>query len=104
MEKTEYITREEAKMSHCNACSWYGTCTDETMCEDVKAILAIPASDVRPVVYGEWRKVYMSSPSSFVGTCSVCGQSNDIPPPILANFCPSCGADMRKEKKYGDCY
>ncbi len=104
MNKTEYITREEAKMSHCRECGWYGTCTDKTMCDDVKAILAIPASEVRPVVYGEWRNIYMSSPSSFVGTCSACGQSNDIPHPLLANFCPYCGASMKKEKKYGDCY
>lgn len=63
-----------------------------------------PSVDVKPVVYGEWRNIYMSSPSSFVGTCSVCGQSNDIPPLPLANFCPYCGASMRKEKKYGDYY
>lgn len=74
-----------------------------TLCAIKSFIERTPSADVRPVVYGEWRKIYMSSPSSFVGTCSACGQSNDIPHPLLANFCPNCGADMRKEKKYGDC-
>ena len=99
MEKTEYITREEAKMSHCSACSWYGTCTDETMCEDVKAILAIPAADVKPVVHGEWIELgkYIDG---YNWRCSVCKRESTM----AINFCPNCGADMRKEKKYGDCY
>lgn len=92
MEKTEYITREEAKMSHCNACSWYGTCTDETMCEDVKAILTIPASDVRPVVYGKWMNEEQEGFNVFSAECDQCGKRT------LAyfhyNFCPNCGAQM----------
>jgi len=55
-----------------------------------------PAADVEPVVRGEWKDVYMSSASSFVGTCSVCHQSNDIPPPRNAHYCPNCGAHMER--------
>ena len=55
-----------------------------------------PAADVEPVVRGEWEDVYMSSASSFVGTCSVCHQSNDIPPPQNAHYCPNCGAHMER--------
>ena len=58
------------------------------------AIKAIPAADVTPVRHGRWHDVYMSGASSFVGTCSVCGKSNDIPPVPLAKYCPSCGAKM----------
>lgn len=54
-----------------------------------------PAADVVEVKHGRWHDVYMSSASSFVGTCSVCGISNDIPPVPLAKYCPNCGADMR---------
>lgn len=46
------------------------------------------------VRYGQWNGVYLSSPSSYVGTCSACGQRNDIPPPPLAKYCPNCGARM----------
>jgi NADH pyrophosphatase NudC (nudix superfamily) len=53
-------------------------------------------ADFVEVKHGEWRNVYMSSPSSFVGTCSECKRSSDIPPPEQARYCPRCGADMRK--------
>ena len=54
----------------------------------------IPAADVMEVKHGRWHDVYMSSASSFVGTCSICGVSNDIPPVPLAKYCPNCGARM----------
>ena len=45
----DYIKRKDAEMSHCSECSWNGCCL--CPCEDVKAILAIPAADVVKVVY-----------------------------------------------------
>lgn len=39
----DYIKRKDAEMSHCSECSWNGCCL--CPCEDVKAILAIPAAD-----------------------------------------------------------
>ena len=54
----------------------------------------IPAADVAPVRHGKWHDVYMTSPSSFAATCSICGISNDIPHPISAHYCPHCGARM----------
>ena len=60
----------------------------------LRAIYQIPAADVAEVKHGHWHNVYMSSASSFVGTCSVCGISNDIPPVPLAKYCPNCGAKM----------
>lgn len=55
---------------------------------------SVPAADVRPVVKAHWHDVYMTGPCSWAGTCSHCGQANDIPPPRHAHFCPNCGADM----------
>lgn len=64
----------------------------------VKTVAAVfntaPAADVVEVKHGHWHDVYMSSASSFVGTCSICGISNDIPPVSLAKYCPNCGAKM----------
>ena len=54
----------------------------------------LPAADVEEVKHGRWHDVYMSSASSFVGTCSICGIANDIPPVSLAKYCPNCGAKM----------
>lgn len=56
-----------------------------------------PAADVAPVIHGKWHDVYMTSPSSFAATCSICGISNDIPHPISAHYCPNCGAKMDGE-------
>ena len=53
--------------------------------------------DVAPVIHGKWHDVYMTSPSSFAATCSICGISNDIPHPISAHYCPHCGAKMDGE-------
>mgnify|MGYP007130712014 CR=1 FL=1 len=54
-----------------------------------KAVLRIPAADVRPVVRGKWGKD---------GDCPVCGcqpwYERDI---HTLNFCPNCGADMRED-------
>ena len=66
-----------------------------TSCSMIKFIEDFPTVDVMKVRHGRWHDVYMSSASSFVGTCSVCGVSNDIPPvPSLAKYCPNCGARM----------
>lgn len=54
----------------------------------------VPAADVVEVRHGRWHDVYPIGASSFVGTCSVCGKSNDIPSVPLAKYCPSCGAKM----------
>lgn len=64
-------------------------------CQQAMDVLdTVPAADVVEVKHGRWHDVYMSSASSFVGTCSVCGISNDIPPVPLAKYCPNCGAKM----------
>lgn len=52
----------------------------------------IPAADVRPVVYGEWDSN---------DCCTNCGEEADYNWErgihFYSDFCPNCGADMRKE-------
>ena len=64
-----------------------------------KRLDKIPAADVRPIIKAHWHDVYMTGPCSWAGTCSHCGQANDIPPPRNAHYCPNCGADMREPPK-----
>ena len=75
-------------------------CSDETeqvLNHIIEQVRALPAADVAPVIHGKWHDVYMTSPSSFAATCSICGISNDIPHPISAHYCPHCGAKMDGE-------
>lgn len=90
----------------CKDCVHYDVCKEYLIecaeCGEAERILNPCAkfknkSDFVEVKHGEWHNVYMSSPSSFVGTCSECKRSSDIPPPEQARYCPRCGADMRKE-------
>ena len=53
-----------------------------------KAILAIPAADVRPVVKAEWEFVDQEEPRTY--GCSACKRLSKYPHP----YCPSCGAKM----------
>ena len=58
----------------------------------LSVIRHLPTIEAVPVVHGEWERI----PYSFVGgyRCSCCGQKT------LErhwNFCPNCGADMRKK-------
>lgn len=57
-----------------------------------EVIMSIPSAD-RP--RGEWIDRGMRVPSSWVKKCSLCGHETDTW--RWCNFCPNCGADMRKE-------
>ena len=66
--------------------------------EAIECLDAVPAADVRPVVYGEWE---ITSGQIENAVCSCCGthfQSyySDY------QYCPHCGADMRGEKERND--
>ena len=50
----------------------------------------LPAANVRPVVRGEW--VQVMGKYDWMVKCSRC---NGVPLET-SNFCPNCGADMRK--------
>lgn len=59
----------------------------------------LPAADVRPVVHGEWIWEEPNSANRFRGCflCNKCFESMYT----KKNFCPNCGADMRKELENG---
>lgn len=97
----EYIRREDAIKCIEGQCidgkMWGNDESEGTLIEAYSAIddlMEIPPADVAPVRHGRWHDVYMSGPSSFTGTCSACGVSNDIPYPTNAHYCPNCGAMM----------
>ena len=49
-----------------------------------------PTVDAVPVVHGEWKKPILT-----YLVCNICGNKQPIASAI--NFCPNCGADMRKK-------
>lgn len=90
----DYISREAAIRAHCDGCVDDGYCgklDGRYACEDVPAIMAIPAADVRPVVRGAWKP---NPRNPYWLDCTVCGYGK--PERTVYNFCPCCGADMRK--------
>lgn len=53
-------------------------------------IKAEPTTDVRPNVHGEWAKICWKA-----FRCSECKNISEY----YTDFCPNCGADMRKGEK-----
>ena len=57
-----------------------------------------PTLDVKPVVHGRW----VSYPHQIDRECSICGHTEPYKfadkDAKIFNFCPHCGADMRKEQ------
>ena len=41
-----------------------------------------------------WEDVVQDGPCRWSGKCSACKVWNDIPPVMLAHYCPNCGAKM----------
>lgn len=73
----------------------------ETLCAIKSFIERTPSADVRLVRYGKWIKQRNSFDLYGVEyfACDKCGFRCQL----TYGFCPCCGADMRKEKRYGDC-
>lgn len=104
---TEYIEREAALTEFgkvCNICMALvarPTCGECSVADTVRKVKRIPAADVRPVVRGKWEE------KSMWYVCSACGEHVEdeiyhmLDPNMLPNFCPYCGADMRKEADNG---
>lgn len=101
----EYIARETAindiEETSCYLCKKYiGTKKCDCDCEiwrNKKMLHDIPAADVKPVIHAHW----VSVPHKKSRICSHC--ACDEPYKFanvyadVYNFCPNCGADMRKE-------
>lgn len=92
---TEYISREAAlKKQTIIIERYHAQGADEEYDHKVvrsEDIRAIPAADVKPVVKGEWSRVI--APMFEKYWCSECKGVTGK----RSNFCPNCGADMRKE-------
>ena len=102
----EFVSKEAVLEILCKNCT--ENCTGGTPyrcyipCAEWKLIQALPAADVKPVVRGEW----ISVPHKRARICSHCEcdepykfAENDAD---VYNFCPNCGADMRKEAKQNE--
>lgn len=61
----------------------------------IAMIESTPIVDAVPVVHGEWIKKVRNNGGYIASiTCSACGYSHSR---VTYNFCPECGADMRKD-------
>ena len=103
----DYISREAARPDafcegvSCQECPFLkNSVTGGCRVDDF--IKAIPAADVRPVVYGhmigkeEAEKIFEEDYSDYpFGQCSVCGHCDwDCMDSEGFNYCPNCGAKM----------
>lgn len=105
---TEYIDREAAIKLVSDACAEcrecceefdgiYADCNQCIMHSVVKGLPTIPAAEVRPVVHSHW--IYDCERTAEDGWtyrqyhCEKCGRQELGG---LQNFCPCCGADMRR--------
>jgi hypothetical protein len=85
----DYISRE-AVIRAADIYNWGKPCATT-----IKAINRIPAADVKPAVHSYWEK----DPD---GGC-VCHKCRERPlldgseEPVLSDFCPSCGAEMKED-------
>ena len=52
----------------------------------------IDPESLRPRAH--WEDVVQDGPCRWSGKCSACKVRNDIPPVMLAHYCPHCGAKM----------
>lgn len=93
-----YSIEDHKKVS--NGCSqWTQQISDVVHNQLFEIMQLIPAADVRPVVRGRWDE----ETTAMWCICSACGEHVDpeifhmLDPNMLPNFCPNCGADMRKE-------
>lgn len=99
-EQTKYISQDDAEQFICEVCErpgcpmlWGGDC------DRIDRLNKISAADVRPVIRAHWIDMKPTNeetglPISIKGPdfrCSNCG-ATEFP----RNFCPNCGADMRR--------
>ena len=97
MVEKKYIECETAMAAACKALCHPGVLCPDFKCAEVRdAFNAIPAADVRPVVWGKWNAVKGAlHPAETSAVCSNCGFATMIHAQTFYNFCPNCGADMR---------
>lgn len=101
----DFISREAAiakiKNGQCRKCSDIGLCGNCAVLIALKILDTIPAADVRENVPGEWKYVEGGELATDGYYCTACGKGFHVHVPYFAefNFCPNCGAVMRREAK-----
>ena len=98
---SDYIKREDAikeLQEEWEEAMVEGINASEILSDSEDAIYRVPSADVVERKRGHWINVRQEGACSWTGECSCCHDRNDIPPPILAHFCPNCGADMGERK------
>ena len=97
MAEKEYISRAAAvELLRDTVAEGYPTPFHLGLYAAAKAIEALPAADVRPVVRGRWIEDWETGCSE----CSACHDTflwEDYKGVAEWNFCPNCGADMKEE-------
>ena len=64
--------------------------------EKIRGTPTIDHESLRPRAH--WEDVVQDGPCRWSGKCSACKVRNDIPPVMLAHYCPYCGAKMEEPK------
>ena len=98
---SDYISREDvvSKIEHLR-----DKCGNDEMAFALNwakaLVIKIPVADAKPVVHGTWIPYTEEDDDGckYIGhRCSICNEWEGFAGDC--NFCPNCGADMRKEKK-----
>ena len=58
-----------------------------------------PTKNVKPIVYGEWELVDDTFDEIKDYKCNLCGQLCAMSIYKMMNFCPNCGATMKKKSE-----
>lgn len=86
----EYIEREAAIESFRKSLDGGYVLTNDAQTTHI--LQSLPAADVRPVLRGNW--IDHQEGRWIYAKCSECCTVHDV----KSNFCPNCGADMRRLK------
>ena len=93
--KDEYIEKAEVIKKLClETAEWYLSPT-------IKLLKGIPAADVQPIRHGHWDYSEKENGECAWYFCSECDSPAEqlyTDEPLLSEFCPHCGADMRGDK------
>ena len=86
------IDADELKKDFC--LNFGGVSHAVAACEIIDRQPTIDPESLRPRAH--WEDVFQDGPCRWSGECSACKVRSDIPPVILAHYCPYCGAKMEE--------